>query len=204
MKRGGPPVGFRRPVQFSDDGGSVGIAERMTRILRNCLAAAIAGVIGIPAVLNAAKVSMTASDTNGAATSLISAGNWSNAQAPSSGNDYFTAGYLLRTPNTGTSNYFAGTSLSLGFNAVNPWLVGLSMKYPSSGSVRVDNLKFNGGAIINDQGGTMKAYGNITVLSNAWLNAGGQRPDLGDLRLRQRWPSPGNPALNQPGLLQMS
>ncbi|MCX6913598.1 MAG: autotransporter-associated beta strand repeat-containing protein [Verrucomicrobia bacterium] len=116
---------------------------------------------------------MTASDTNGAATSFNSAGNWSNAQAPGSGNDYFTAGYLLRTPNTGTSNYFAGTSLSLDFNPVNPWLVGLSLKYPSSGSVRVDTLKLNGGAIINGQGGTMKVYGTITVLSNAWLNAGG-------------------------------
>ena len=116
---------------------------------------------------------MTASDTNGAATSFNIAGNWSNAQTPGSGNDYFTAGYLLRTPNTGTSNYFAGTSLSLDFNPVNPWLVGLSLKYPSSGSVRADNLKLNGGAIINGQGGTMKVYGNITVLSNAWLNAGG-------------------------------
>jgi autotransporter-associated beta strand protein len=121
--------------------------------------------------VRAANVLMTTNDANGATTSFNSAGKWSNSQAPSAANDYFTAGYLLRTPNTaaGSSNYFAGNSLSLDFNPTN-MLVGLSMKYAGSSSARVDNLKLNGGAIFNGQGATMSFYGNFTVLTNSFLD----------------------------------
>ena len=143
----------------------------MKRTLRNILALAVAGATGIPGGANAAPVSLTAGDANGATTSFNGAGHWSNGQAPSSANDYFTAGYLLRTPNTaaGSSNYFAGNSLSLDYNAGN-LLVGLAMKYTGSSAIRVDNLKLNGGAIFNGQGATMSVYGNITVLTNSYLD----------------------------------
>ena len=141
----------------------------MNKALRTCLALALAGAFELPATLNAASVSLTASDASGA-TSFNAAGTWSNAQAPSAANDYFTAGLLLRTPATGSSNYFLGNSLSLDFNPANP-VAGLAIKYPTTtGFVRVDNLKLNGGAIFNGVGGTMSVYGNITVLTNSFLD----------------------------------
>lgn len=121
--------------------------------------------------LNAANVSLTVSDASGSA-SFNAAGKWSNAQAPSAANDYFTAGFLLRTPTAaGGSNTFAGNSLSLDYCATNQ-VVGLTMKYGTGGgSVLVNNLKLNGGAIFNGGGGlTMSVYGNITVLTNSYLD----------------------------------
>ena len=127
--------------------------------------------------LHAANISMTASDAGGA-TSFNAAGKWSNAQAPSAANEYFTAGFLLRTPASGTSNYFLGNSLSLDFNPANP-VVGLAIKYPTApGFVRVENLKLNGGAIFNGVGGTMSVFGNITVLTNSFLDPQGNNRSL--------------------------
>ena len=142
----------------------------MNRLLQIGLTLASAAAIGWPCALNGANITMTASD-GGGATSFNAAGKWSNAAAPSAANDYFTAGYLLRTPATaaGSSNYFLGNSLSLDFNAGN-LLVGLAIKYAGSSSVRVDNLKLNGGGIFNGVGGTMSVYGNITVLTNSYLD----------------------------------
>ena len=129
----------------------------------------LAAVIGLPLMLNAANISLTGSDAGGA-TSFNAAGKWSNGAAPSAANDYFTAGYLLRTPASGNTNYFLGNSLSLDFNPANA-IVGLAIKYPTPpGFVRVDNLKLNGGAIFNGVGGTMSVYGSITVLTNSYLD----------------------------------
>ena len=126
--------------------------------------------LAVPVCLPAANVSLTTADAGGS-TSFNTAGHWSNALAPSAANDYFTAGYLLRTPTTaaGSSNYFLGNSLSLDFNA-GSMIAGLSIKYAGSSSIRVDNLKLNGGAIFNGVGGTMSVYGNITVLTNSYLD----------------------------------
>ena len=120
--------------------------------------------------LNAVNVSLTASDASGS-TSFNAAGKWSNAQAPSAANDYFTAGFLMRTPTTtGGSNTFGGNSLSLDYSSANQ-LVGLAMKYGTGGgSVLVNNLKLNGGGIFNGVGLTMSVYGNITVLTNSFLD----------------------------------
>ena len=53
--------------------------------------------LAIPAIGNAANVSLTADD--GFGTSSFNTGNhWSDSTAPGSANDYFTAGYRLRTP----------------------------------------------------------------------------------------------------------
>ena len=75
----------------------------------------------------------------------------------------------MRTPASGSTNYFAGNSLSLDYSAANQ-LVGLAIKYPAAGAVRVDNLKLNGGGIFNGVGSTMSVYGNITVLTNSFLD----------------------------------
>ena len=136
----------------------------------------MAGALGSALNLTAASVSMTSSDGSGSS-SFNAAGKWSNAQAPSAANDYFTAGFLLRTPTaTAGSNTFVGGSLSLDYSAANA-LVGLAMKYGSGGgAVLVPNLKLNGGGIFNGVGGTMSVYGNITVLTNSFLDpqAGGR------------------------------
>ena len=83
--------------------------------------------LAVPVCLPAANVSLTTADAGGS-TSFNTAGHWSNALAPSAANDYFTAGYLLRTPTTaaGSSNYFLGNSLSLDFNA-GSMIAGLSL-----------------------------------------------------------------------------
>ena len=138
--------------------------------LRHLLAVTTLALAGGSVEIQAANVTLTASDANGANTSFNSAGYWSNSQAPAAGNDYFTAGYLLRTPNTTSgSNTFGGNSLRLDYSAASP-LVGLAMKYTTSGSVLVNNLKLNGGGIFNGVGATMSVYGNITVLTNSYLD----------------------------------
>lgn len=137
--------------------------------MRFLMVLAFGGAMDISSSLNAANVALTASDAGGA-TSFNAAGSWSNGQTPSVGNDYFTAGFVLRTPTTsGGSNNFAGNSLSLDFNATTA-IAGLIMKYNPSGTIRVDNLKLNGAAIFNGQGSTMSVYGNITVLTNSFLD----------------------------------
>jgi len=127
-----------------------------------------AGILVCSFAVSAAPVTLTSSDASGGS-SFSAAGKWSNAQPPSSSYDYFTAGYLLRTPSSGSTNFFAGNSLSLDFSPTNQ-LVGLAMKYPSGGSVLVNNLRLNGGGIFNGVGSTMAVYGNITVLTNSFLD----------------------------------
>jgi autotransporter-associated beta strand protein len=61
-----------------------------------------------------AQINLIANDAVGT-TSFNTAGHWSNAQAPGAGNDYNTAGFFMRTPGNGTTNFvFAGDSLTLG------------------------------------------------------------------------------------------
>ena len=139
------------------------------------LALALAGVIGIPAVLNAANVSMTASDATGAS-SFNTAGKWSPAAAPSSGNSYFTAGFTLRTPTTANPLPFAGDSLSLDYSGAGiggGHTLGLSIKTPVGSTVTVPNLYLNRAAILQAQGqGVETVAGNITVLATSFLGAG--------------------------------
>ena len=63
---------------------------------------------------HAADVSLNANDGVGTS-SFNAAGHWSNGQAPSGANNYFTAGFFMRTPGDAVTNYvFAGASLTLG------------------------------------------------------------------------------------------
>jgi autotransporter-associated beta strand protein len=140
------------------------VLDQTYNVMRYLLALAFVGSMN----LNAENVSLTASDGSGSS-SFNAAGHWSNVQAPGSTNDYFTAGFQLRTPASGSSNYFAGNSLSLDYSPSSA-TVGLLIKYPAAGAVRVDNLKLNGGAIFNGVGSTMSVYGNITVLTNSFLD----------------------------------
>lgn len=139
------------------------------------LALALAGVIGTPAVLNAATVSLTASDPSGSS-SFNTAGKWSPAGAPSSGNNYSTAGFALRTPTTANPSPFAGDSLSLDYSGASiggGQNLGINIKSPIGSTITVNNLYLNRAAIVQSQGnGVETVAGNITVLATSFLNAG--------------------------------
>ncbi|MBN2506720.1 MAG: immunoglobulin domain-containing protein [Verrucomicrobia bacterium] len=95
----------------------------------------------------AADVSLTASDPAGS-DSWDEAGRWSNAAAPSLGNNYFTASFQLRTPNSLAGNTtFAGGSLTLN---------GGSVLYKGSGSrtITINNLTLDGGSLLNGNAST--------------------------------------------------
>ncbi len=68
--------------------------------------------LGPATPLRAANISLNASDALGAS-SFSAAGHWSNASAPSAGNNYFTGSYVLRIPADTVSRKFAGDSLTL-------------------------------------------------------------------------------------------
>src|SRR5262245_6633321 len=105
----------------------------------------------------AAQINLNANDAVNT-TSFNTAGHWSNSQPPASTNDYNTAGFFMRTPGDGVTNYtFAGGSLTLG-------IVNLS------GGVNGSVLeKFSGGA------GSQRwlTINNLTNLSNSMLRSGG-------------------------------
>ena len=61
---------------------------------------------------NAANISMTGSDGFGA-TSFNAGLNWAGGAAPSAANNYFTGGFLLRTPTASGNFTFAGNSLTI-------------------------------------------------------------------------------------------
>lgn len=128
--------------------------------------AALSSGLGVTA--NAATVTMTAGD-GFAASSFNSAGSWSPSGAPSTGNDYFNGGFLLRTPNaTNASFAFAGDSLTItgsgNFAAANN--EALMWKGNGTGAIiTVNNLIVNGGQIRHGDG-TSTSFtlaGNISV-----------------------------------------
>jgi len=68
--------------------------------IRNSVAACLALLSGIGAA-RAATISLIANDSVGT-TSFNVAGHWSNAAAPTAGNDYNTAGFFMRSPGMGS------------------------------------------------------------------------------------------------------
>ena len=147
----------------------------LNKASQRILALALAGVMGIPAVLNAATVSLTGSDATGT-TSFNAVGKWNNAQAPSSANDYSTDGYYLRTPTPANPLPFAGASLSLDYSGASiggGHTLGMNIKSPVGSTITVSNLYLNGAAIVQSQGnGVETVAGNITVLATSFLSAG--------------------------------
>ena len=135
-------------------------------------------LIGIMAALGtssrAATITQTANDALGAS-SFNAAGTWSPAGAPTAGNDYVTAGYLIRGPASGTSYTFAGDSLTIGGGSGNPYnLNGLanndSLIFKITGqTLTVNNLILNAGAVRDGLGD-----GNVSTLAgNITITAGG-------------------------------
>ncbi|HXT11267.1 MAG TPA: autotransporter-associated beta strand repeat-containing protein [Candidatus Angelobacter sp.] len=123
----------------------------------------------------AGNVSLTASDSINHS-SLNSAGNWSDGQPPSAGNDYFTSIFFLRTPPGGVGDVtFAGNSLTLqtpsGQN--NPMR---SLLYKGGGGeiITINNLTLNG-AVIDSGAGNVSAptfTGNaMTIAGNSSIRA---------------------------------
>ena len=122
----------------------------------------------LPASVLGATVTMTANDLS-TPISFNSAGKWSDAAAPSTGNDYYTAGYLMRSFATATTATFQGDSLTIGGAPGSP-LAGRFL-YKSACDLTVSNLKLNGGLLdIAGTGpitGTLR--GGLTVLSASYI-----------------------------------
>jgi hypothetical protein len=123
-------------------------------IVLRALAPAAAALWAGPAA-HAAGISMNADDTLG--TSSFNSGlHWSDAAAPSAGNQYDTAGFLLRTPGDGSNYTFGGDSLTLTSSAglgvdLND---GLLYKGSATSTITVNNLIANGGALRHANGET--------------------------------------------------
>lgn len=111
-------------------------------------------ILALPGTLRSAVVNLVGND--GLGTSSYNAkGNWANSAAPSTNNDYNTAGFVMRTPGDGTtSDIFNGGSLTLG------------VANGASGSLLE---KFTGGA-----GSTRTlTINNFTNLTGAQIRSGG-------------------------------
>ena len=123
------------------------------------LAGAMALVVGADFSL-AASVSLSTSDLSGTS-SFNSAGHWNNSAAPSSGNNYFTTDFILRSPANTMAYTFAGGSLSI--DAGGRFL----MKGAGGQIVTVTNLIMNGGLVdfanVNSDNFTETLAGNISL-----------------------------------------
>jgi autotransporter-associated beta strand protein len=113
--------------------------------LAGCLVPAF--LLAAPAVFGAS-ISLTADDGVGTS-SFASAGNWSNASAPGSANDYFNANFLLRTPADANNYTFQGKSLTITSASALAADINDALIYKGTGSstLTLSNLTFNGGAL---------------------------------------------------------
>ncbi|MEI9960789.1 MAG: autotransporter-associated beta strand repeat-containing protein [Limisphaerales bacterium] len=118
-------------------------------------------------------VTLLSSDVAGTS-SLNSAGNWSNGQAPNLANDYFVpkstgnpnVDYIVRTPTSGTVT-FAGNSLTVeGYIA-----------FKGTNFVTINDLRLTNGLVGNYSTGgnpaTGRLRGNINIITNGVFYAGG-------------------------------
>ena len=150
---------FRKNV-----GGRCAGSRRMKRIVARVMASL--GVLFASTQAHAIAVSLTASDPGGT-TSFDTAGNWSNAAAPSAGNTYSTGAFQLRSTLAGAPT-FAGDSLTID--------AGGNFLLKGPGAHTINNLILNGGSIshgdvgVAGQVGTVA--GNINVLANSSLISG--------------------------------
>lgn len=113
--------------------------------------------LALPMLAGAAQINLVGND--GLGTSSFNSGqNWANGLAPVSTNDYFTAGYFMRTPGNSTTAYtFGGASLSLGPCNLSGGVNGSLLEKFSSGAGSVRTLTIN----------------NLTNLTGAMLRSGG-------------------------------
>jgi autotransporter-associated beta strand protein len=121
------------------------------------LMAACLAVLALALNATAANVTMTAGD-GPSQTSWNTGLHWSSGQAPTSGNNYDTLTYILRTPAAGGPFTFAGDSLTISpggalYSKVNPL------------TITVNNLT-NSARVVNAVGGTTTLLGTMFVPTN--------------------------------------
>ena len=149
-----------------------------TKLIQKRFAQLLAGVLGLAAVVQpatASNISLKTGDASGT-TSFTGSTNWSNGAVPSSGNDYFTGAFGMRTPPDAVSYTFGGNSLTL----ANPTTTGFSLIDKASGAATytINNFTNAGGIIRSGGGRTLKLTitGNvfaITANSALWADQNG-------------------------------
>lgn len=115
-----------------------------------------------PAFVQAATVTLLTND-DWNVQSYRTAGNWSEAQTPSAGNDYVVNALNLYGPGNAGTWVFQGNSLTISSAG---YLIG----YATNGAtLQINNLILNGGQI-NNFGGALNVAGNMTLVggSNAF------------------------------------
>lgn len=123
--------------------------------------------ICLASVGSAALVSMTGDDTIGTS-SFNAAGKWSNLAAPSAGNDYQNANFLLRTPGVNGDFTFAGDSLLITSDVAAAVNLNDSLLFKGVGAgndITANNLTFNGGSLRNASGNADFFYLNGNILT---------------------------------------
>ncbi|RYD42548.1 MAG: hypothetical protein EOP85_11110, partial [Verrucomicrobiaceae bacterium] len=144
------------------------------RLLIPIFPAAAVCVISMMSAASAADVTLTGSDALNT-TSFNAIGLWDSLAAPASGNDYFTSGFTLRTPNTTGQTYtFEGDSLTVDFTGR---LLGKSTGTQTLNFTNGDGLILNGGAFYQANASTtayaLTATGKIRVDSPSYIGASG-------------------------------
>jgi autotransporter-associated beta strand protein len=150
--------------QDRQPGSSLGIAavsKIVVKLLpRLCAVSVIVLAALMAPVAHAVDVVLTA--TNAINTSSWNSTlSWSPAIAPSAGNNYFTNGFTIRTPNATGNQSFAGDSLTMNGGGI--------LFAPPSGSatITVGNLILAGGTVANARDNTtMTLSGNVTLAAN--------------------------------------
>src|ERR1039458_1991212 len=153
----------RRMVRAANPRRSKGGAMLMSA----CLA-----MLAVALNATAADVTMTTSD-GPSTTSWNVAGHWSNGQAPTAGNNYFTGPYVLRSPNTGGPFTFAGDALTISPSGY---------VYDKVGTVTmtVNNCTNNGNGFDNAVNGTFSLLGTMFVPINGTANGGSMSTGSGN------------------------
>ena len=113
-------------------------------------------------------------------TSFSSAGNWDSGQLPMAGNDYVVGpAYTIRTPIDNQAYAFAGDSLT----------VAGTFSFKQTNVITVADLRLTNGVVENFFAGgnpdTGRLAGNITVLTNATFDAGGNSGAITGDRFRR-------------------
>jgi autotransporter-associated beta strand protein len=128
-----------------------------------------------PLLAQSAQISLTASDASGS-TSMNTAGKWSDGNAPSAANDYFTGPFFFRTPPNGAGITFAGHSVTLQDVSGNPGTGGQgtpfrSILYKGTGgdTITINNLTNAAGSVLNNGG---SGAVTTTFTGNQWTIAG--------------------------------
>lgn len=141
---------------------------------------ACAALAVLPAT-QASSVTLTNSDAIGAS-SFNSAGKWDSGAAPSSGSDYVTGGFLLRTPGVANGVYaFGGDSLTVTGSGLAAAANNEALIFKGTGAaglITVNNLTINGGQLRNGSGDgdVFTLAGNGLAVGSAGMNVHAQGP----------------------------